>query len=313
MVGCLARTLHLSRSLSASHSRTPLTLTLLKHLSRQDISLSLSKCAFPNLAVAYAMAPSPQEDECPVCHTMLSQITDGSEGKESHVQTCIESHFSARPTNPPSAAIALRIRENGNEGDLCPICYTSYLTEAFDGSDAAREAHFTTCFESQSSSSKIALPPVSPPVYHQAGNNSSNFMPAEAAFPSEKGTASSLGPQPSRNTATPTQPPVSAETPSNGSRSFSIFGFGGGKTKEQKLQEKVAKVEGLLRQRWGPPGSPTSEMIKRYWMATRMDQHWAYLRAQHPKQFKKYLDKGYMEPIPVCTVPEPCYPSNVLV
>ena len=95
------------------------------------------------------------------------------------------------------------------------------------------------------------------------------------------------------------QPPVSAEGPSSISRRFSVFGFGGGKSKEQKIEQTVTKADGLMRQRWGPPGSPTSEMVRRYWKATRMEQHWEYLRARHPRQFKKYLDKGYMEPIPV--------------
>jgi hypothetical protein len=80
-------------------------------------------------------------------------------------------------------------------------------------------------------------------------------------------------------------------------------------TKEQKAQEKMAKKEGktqqitakadeLMRQRWGPPGSPVSEIVARYWVATRMQKHWEYLREQHPRQFRKHLDYGYMEPIP---------------
>ena len=69
-------------------------------------------------------------------------------------------------------------------------------------------------------------------------------------------------------------------------------------------------------QRWGPPGSPTYEMVMRYWAATRMHQHWEYLRVQHPRQFKNHIDKGYMEPIPTAWVrnrklaylyPEPSY------
>ena len=57
-------------------------------------------------------------------------------------------------------------------------------------------------------------------------------------------------------------------------------------------------------------------MVMRYWVSTRMQQHWEYLRTQHPKQFKKQMEKGYMEPIPTAWVqnrrlaylyPEPSY------
>ncbi len=243
------------------------------------------------------MASNSQQDECPICQTPFSQTTRGSQGaKESHVQSCIESHLSAPPAHPTSASKVLEIAhirgiEAEGESESCPICNTSYLTENFSGSDSAREAHFMACFESQSSSSNFAPPSISPPSYNQA-------------FPSEKAAASQLGPTPSRSAALSIRPPVPNETPSNGSRRFSIFGFGGGKSKEQKIEENVTKADGLMRQRWGPPRSLTSGMVRRYWMATRMEQHWEYLRAQHPRQFKKYLEKGYMEPIPVCTASE---------
>ena len=236
------------------------------------------------------MGPIPREDECPVCQTTLSQITDGSGGaKESHVRVCIESQLSSPPTNSARTA---------NEGESCPICHTSYLTQDFDGNEAARESHFTACFESQSSGSKFAPPPGLPPSYNGAATFDSKSMSPEAVFPVEKESASKLGPTPSRSTIMPVQSPAPTQTPSSGSRRFSIFGFGGGKSKEEKIEEKVTKADGLMRARWGPPGSPTSEMVRRYWMATRMEQYWEYLRAQHPRQFKKYLDKGYMEPIP---------------
>lgn len=51
-------------------------------------------------------------------------------------------------------------------------------------------------------------------------------------------------------------------------------------------------------QRWGSPNSPVYEMAMRYMVATRMQQHWEYLGSQHPNNFKKFLSKGYMEPIP---------------
>lgn len=283
------------------------------------------------------MAPIVQEDCCPVCRTTLSQITDGSAGAEElHIETCIQSYLSASPTHAARTAIsetaktplrASKIPRNsqtqeseGEEGDSCPICHTSYLTEHFEGNDAAREEHSTACFESQSSDSRFAPPPEPPPSYNRAEILDSKAMSPDAAFPPEKEKASKVGPTSSRSAKMPVQPPVPAETPSSAFRRLSIFGLGGGKSKDEKLGEKVRKADGLMRQRWGPPGSPNSEMVRRYWMATRMEQHWEYLRAQHPKRFKKYLLKGYMEPIPTSWVqnrqlaylyPEPSYVRHI--
>ena len=64
----------------------------------------------------------------------------------------------------------------------------------------------------------------------------------------------------------------------------------------------MSKSDNLMEQRWGAPGNITYEMVMRYWVATRMQQHWEYLHANHPRQFKKYLEKGYMEPIPTAWV-----------
>lgn len=254
------------------------------------------------------MAPVSLDDNCPVCETALSTITDGSLGaKELHVQKCIESHLTNDSKSPVSASEIPQnpqAQENEPEGESCPICNTSYLTKEFDGSASAREAHFTTCFESQSSKSKCLPPPELPPPYNRATTSHSKVMSPGAAYPPEKGAASNVEPTPSRSTIMPSQSSVPTETSSSGSRRFSILGFGGGKNKEEKREENVTKADALMRQRWGPAGSPISEMVRRYWMATRMEQHWEYLRAQHPKQLKKYLDKGYMEPIPVCILLE---------
>ena len=195
------------------------------------------------------------------------------------------------------------MREGEDEGESCPICHTSYLTKLFNDSDSAREAHFTTCFELQSSSSKIASAPESPPSYTKAAALHGNDMSSKSAIQPEKGAASIPGSSSSTGVTLPTSSSVTSKTPSGGSRRLSFFGFGGGKSKEQKTEDAVTKADRFMCQRWGPPGSPTSEMVRRYWMATRMENHWEFLRAQHPRQFKKYLDKGYMEPIPVCTPP----------
>lgn len=55
-------------------------------------------------------------------------------------------------------------------------------------------------------------------------------------------------------------------------------------------------------QRWGPPDSPHFETIMRYWLATRMQQHWEHLQAHDPKKFRRYMEAGYMEPIPTSWV-----------
>ena len=263
------------------------------------------------------MATISEEDKCPICLTRLSQITDGSEtAKEFHVQSCIESHLSASP-NIPSFGVDIshgaQVQESGNEEDFCPICHTSYLTGNSDGSETAREAHFTACFESQSSSSKSELFSGTLPSYNRAAHVERKSMLPEIGLPSEKEAASRLGASTSIMPALSTQPHLPAEIPSTGSRKFSMFRFGVGKTKEEKIQETVTNVNGLMRQRWGPPDSPTSEIVRRYWKATRMVQHWEYLRTQDPKQFKKYLKKGYMEPIPVSTVPKRSSALSILV
>ena len=195
------------------------------------------------------------------------------------------------------------MREGEDEGDSCPICHTSYLTGAFNDSDSAREAHFTTCFELQSSSSKTISAPESPPSYNKAAASHGNDMSSELAIQPEKGAASIPGSSSSTGMIMPTRSSVPSEATSRGSWRLSFFGFGGGKSKEQKTIEAVTNADRLMYQRWGPPGSPKSEMVRRYWMATRMQNHWEFLRAGHPRQFKKFLDKGYMEPIPVGTPP----------
>ena len=80
-----------------------------------------------------------------------------------------------------------------------------------------------------------------------------------------------------------------------------FFSALGGKSKSTE-QSKEEKGNALMVRRWGPPGSPRYEMVMRYWSATRMQQHWDYLRYHHPKNFKHYMEKGYMEPIPTSWV-----------
>ncbi|KAK9235092.1 hypothetical protein V1525DRAFT_410946 [Lipomyces kononenkoae] len=70
------------------------------------------------------------------------------------------------------------------------------------------------------------------------------------------------------------------------------------KRKQQKAQDQLAKADDLMYRRWGAPGSPTHELVMRYWVSTRMQQHWWNLHAEQPAQFRKYIKSGYMEPIP---------------
>ena len=80
-------------------------------------------------------------------------------------------------------------------------------------------------------------------------------------------------------------------------RWFSKLG-GESKTPQQKKELILAKGDELMHKRWGPPGSPTYELVMKYWVSTRMQKHWDFLHGQHPRQFRKKLERGYMEPIP---------------
>ena len=71
---------------------------------------------------------------------------------------------------------------------------------------------------------------------------------------------------------------------------------------EERRHENIAIGTELMVQRWGPPDSSLFEMVMRYWIATRMQQHWEHLQAHHPKKFRQYMEKGYMEPIPTSWV-----------
>ncbi|CAF1462368.1 unnamed protein product, partial [Didymodactylos carnosus] len=59
------------------------------------------------------------------------------------------------------------------------------------------------------------------------------------------------------------------------------------------------ELDSLMQKSWGAPGTPTRELVMRYWIATRTKDHWESLYKNSPHEFKKYLRKGYMEPIPI--------------
>lgn len=132
------------------------------------------------------MAPI-SEDECPVCLTDLLLVGDGSsDSRESHIAACIESRLTnpssipALAQNPSKMAQPHGLPSQDTEADTCPICHMSFLTPEFKHNDSAREAHFSTCFESQASDpQRSAFEPVGlPPAYHRAATfGSPNMSP----------------------------------------------------------------------------------------------------------------------------------------
>ena len=63
--------------------------------------------------------------------------------------------------------------------------------------------------------------------------------------------------------------------------------------------EQVQQNDELITQRWGSPNHEVYRMVQRYWKSQRITEHWLHLYQHDPKKFKKYMKKGYMEPIPV--------------
>ena len=61
-------------------------------------------------------------------------------------------------------------------------------------------------------------------------------------------------------------------------------------------------VEEPIRMAWGLPGclpgSLIHPLVTRYWIDTRMQEHWEDMKLKSPRKFIHYLKKGYMEPIP---------------
>lgn len=80
-----------------------------------------------------------------------------------------------------------------------------------------------------------------------------------------------------------------------GKRLSQLFGFVPSDVRRQQNQDNSDR---MMQRRWGPRGSEGYEMIMRYWIATRMQQHWEYLRREHPNEFSRLFQKGYMEPVP---------------
>lgn len=63
--------------------------------------------------------------------------------------------------------------------------------------------------------------------------------------------------------------------------------------------ELIARNDQLMHERWGPSHGSTYDMVQRYWNSQRTGEHWRNLYQNEPKNFMKYLKKGYLEPIPL--------------
>lgn len=233
-----------------------------------------------------------EEDECPICHSSLSYIEEGE--KEAHVASCIEKSMgetTSHSKQTPSNIIT------------CPICNISLSSKQFDGNEAARDAHVAACLDSQQSSSSSSDANQLPPAYENKGSQKNTYKHGAAEVMTQKresvmfekfkeNAAQSKGKEPM------TDENALKEKEGSSLRKWFSSIVGDSKSSSQKQEDNVADANALMRQRWGPEDSPVSILVTKYIIATRMQQHWEYLGSQHPRQFKKYLLKGYMEPIP---------------
>lgn len=195
--------------------------------------------------------------------------------------------------------------------DDCPVCRKSLLADERHREDY--EAHVAACLETrlaQNFTLDESSPEKCPPVH----KNHDQKPHSKAGHPANSKCAGNA-----LNGVVPTkkddsQPPSSAKLTKeksssvpneknvadvNGNSRPNLFqrltSKLGAETKS--LEEKQEKADDLMTRRWGPPGSPIYELAMKYWIATRMQQHWEYLRAEHPRRFKRSLQSGYMEPV----------------
>lgn len=71
-------------------------------------------------------------------------------------------------------------------------------------------------------------------------------------------------------------------------------------------EELAERVDDLMYKRWGASDSITYQMVQNYWTSQRIEGHWQNLYKTKPRQFIKYMKKGYMEPIPLQSVLSIC-------
>lgn len=199
-------------------------------------------------------------------------------------------------------------KSNAHANIQCPICNMSLSTKQFDGNEAAREAHVNACLGNAQDSSTSFDAEKLPPGYHMKdgmGGGSTNAAKRQSVmfekFKEASEQASSKGKEVMKNGDEKTAPGREDQEVSALRRFFSSL-LGESKSADQKRADNVTTAGALMRQKWGPEDSPTFTLVMKYIVATRMQEHWEYLGSQHPRQFKRHLYKGYMEPIPTAWV-----------
>jgi hypothetical protein len=253
-----------------------------------------------------------QQTECPVCDQSLPSNEKHREENEAHIAACIENRLAHQLTLEESSL------PQTSGLDQCPVCQVPFSAKNGTGTESQREAHVAACLEGTGSGADSASGASEPMGYAKHNQKADSKISDKASdgkiakkqdglyAPPPGLPPSQLHRGQSSITQSTTRSSVSTAStaqqsdgrrPSMFQRLTSKLG-GDSRTPEEKQGDTMAKADELMQQRWGPPGSQTYEMVMRYWVATRMESHWSYLRAEHPRRFKKNLNTGYMEPIP---------------
>ena len=257
-----------------------------------------------------------QLDECPVCNASLPSNQKSREANEAHIAACISQQMESNLTmeEPPLP-----------EQDSCPVCQMSFNTKEYKNDMAACEAHVQRCLEDDDDdddadeAEDVSSTRSEPPGYANGDVMHKTFSGIIGDGNDLKGVpekrniltkyAPPKGPPPSKSISKAFKNGISEKSEKsslqqNNGRRPSLFQRLSNKltiddrSPQDKHQATLNKADALMLQKWGPSESVTREMVMRYWVATRMKQHWEYLREQHPKRFKRYISSGYMEPIP---------------
>jgi len=249
-----------------------------------------------------------EQTECPVCDKLLPSNDKHREENEAHIAACIENRLSHQ----------LALEESSLAQARCPFCHVHFSAKNGTGTQREREAHMAACTGGTGSTSDSASLSSEPLGYANRNQKAHSRAPEKATdhkiTPKQDGLyAPPPGPPPSKlhrdesslaHSATKSTMSTTSTAQTNDGRRPSMFQRltsklgGDSRTPEEKKDSTMAKADELMQERWGPPGSQVYEMVMRYWVATRMESHWSYLRTEHPRQFKRNLHNGYMEPIP---------------
>lgn len=253
-----------------------------------------------------------QQTECPVCDKPLLSNEKHREENEAHIAACIENRLSHQ----------LTLEESPSAQARCPFCQVHFSAKNGTGTEREREAHIAACTDGTGSTPGSTSLSREPPGYANRNHKAHSKIPEKATdhkiAPTQDGLyAPPPGPPPSRlhgeesslaHSATRSTMSTTSTAQTHDGRRPSMFQRltsklgGDSRTPEEKKESTMAKADELMQERWGPPGSQVYEMVMRYWVATRMESHWSYLRAEHPRRFKRNLNNGYMEPIPTTWV-----------